>query len=89
MLITFNNVFQTSLAGVQLFLFAILGFLAVYKMYLSQKNQAKFLLVFYLFALLDILVYSSMMIYQLVKLAINNEIYMIVLVVINVYSMII
>lgn len=70
-------------------LFVVLASLAVYKMLLSKQNNAKFLLVFYLFVLLDVLVYVAMMIYQIVKLGLNNEIYLIVLVMINVYAMII
>ena len=89
MLITFNQDAQIAIVGIQLLLFLALGCLAVYKMILSKQNNAKFLLGFYLFALLDILVYSAMMIYQVVKLAFGDEIYLIVLVIINVYSMII
>lgn len=88
MVVNFDRVFQLSLTGLQLFLFAVLGCLAVYKMMQSKKNNAKFLLGFYLFALVDILIYATMMVYQLVKLGLNQEIHMIVLVVINVYSMI-
>jgi hypothetical protein len=89
MVITYDRVFQFTLTGIQLLFFMVLGCLAVYKMILSKKNNAKFLLGFYLFALLDILVYLTMMVYQLVKLAFDDEIHLIVLVIINVYSMII
>ena len=58
-------------------------------MILSKQNHAQFLFGFYLFTLLDILVYAAMMIYQLVRLAFDQELYLVVLVIINVYSMII
>ena len=60
-----------------------------YKALLSKQNNAKFLLVFYLFALLDTLVYSAMMIYQVIKLSLNDEMHLIILAMINVYSMIV
>jgi hypothetical protein len=77
------------IVSIQLVLFVLSGCLAVYKMVLSKQNHAQFLFGFYLFAILDILVYSAMMIYQLVRLAFDQEIYLIVLVIVNVYSMIV
>ena len=58
-------------------------------MILSKHNNAKFLLAFYLFALIDVIAYSAMMVYQVVSFAFEKEVHLIVLVIINVYSMIV
>lgn len=72
MAIDLDRAFELSVTSAQLVLFAVLASLAVYKMVLSQKNSAKFLLLFYLFALLDSLVYTAMMVYQIVKLGLDE-----------------
>lgn len=64
----FNKDFQIILTALQLTFFTLLGSIALYKIILSKKNNAKFLQIFYLLALLDILVYVAMMVYQIIKL---------------------
>lgn len=89
MLVNFNRQFQIILTSIQLVLYVGLGVLATYKILIAKKHNAKFLCLFYLFVLLDTIAYSSMMVYQIVKFALNEDIYMIILVMINVFSMII
>ena len=86
--IDFNKEWQMIVTSLQLTLYAALGAISVYKIILSKNNKAKFLLVFYLFAFLDILVYAAMMVYQIVRLTFDKEIHLLALVIINVYSMI-
>jgi hypothetical protein len=88
MLVSFNRNIQITLTALQLAFYILLGLISAYKMFLSKKNNAKFLLALYLFTLLDTIAYSSMLIYQVVTLAFNEELHMIVLVMVNVYSMI-
>lgn len=88
MIVNLARSLQIVLTSLLLAFYIILSALSVYKTYLSKQNNAKFLLVFYLFVFVDTLVYCSMMIYQVVQLASDHEVQMIVLVVINVFSMI-
>ena len=88
MIVNLARSLQIVLTSLLLASYIILSALSVYKTYLSKQNNAKFLLVFYLFVFVDTLVYCSMMIYQVVQLASDHEVQMIVLVVINVFSMI-
>ena len=87
--IHFNTTFQLILTSLQLVVYIFMGCAAIYKIILSKKNNAKFLLLFYLFALLDILVYATMLLYQIIQLAFDREIHLVVLVIANVYSMIV
>lgn len=88
MIVNLARSLQIVLTSLLLTFYIILSAISVYKTYLSKQNNAKFLLVFYLFVFVDTLVYCSMMIYQVVQLASDHEVQMIVLVVINVFSMI-
>lgn len=88
MIVNLARSLQIVLTSLLLAFYIILSAISVYKTYLSKQNNAKFLLVFYLFVFVDTLVYCSMMIYQVVQLASDHEVQMIVLVVINVFSMI-
>lgn len=86
--VSFNKELQTILIALQLAFFTVLCALACFKMIISKKNNAKFLFAFYLLVLVDSLAYLSMMLYQIINLAADKEIHMIILVMTNVYSMI-
>jgi hypothetical protein len=88
MIVNLARSLQIVLTSLLLAFYIILSAISVYKTYLSKQNNAKFLLVFYLFVFVDTLVYCSMMIYQVAQLASDHEVQMIVLVFINVFSMI-
>lgn len=62
-----SKYFQIALTTSQIALFILLGTLSLYKIMISKRNNAIFLLIFYLFVLLDISVYAAMMTYQTIR----------------------
>lgn len=67
MTVNIDRDFQIALTTSLLTSFALLGSLTLYKIVMAKRNNAKFLLIFYLFVLLDILVYAAMTTYQIVR----------------------